>query len=113
MPLIGAMAAAQSPHRPLTVWRRPMAMEPITLFARRADPAGVARRLRELARGVQIDGPDDRWSKAVVTFAEGKKQRTLTFTHDPAYYAEPNSSTQMDGMRGYFSNFPETERKDR
>jgi Domain of unknown function (DUF4272) len=90
-----------------------MAMEPITLFARIADPAGVARRLRELAPAVTIDGPDDNWRNAVVTFGKGKKKRTLTFTHDPAYYSEPDWSTQMSGMRGYFSRFPDTDRKPR
>jgi len=90
-----------------------MAMEPITLFARIADPAGVARRLRELAPAVEIDGPDDNWRNAVVTFGKGKKKRTLTFTHDPAYYSEPNWSAQMSGMRGYFSRFPDTARKER
>ncbi|MCI0463491.1 MAG: DUF4272 domain-containing protein [Gemmataceae bacterium] len=90
-----------------------MAMEPITLFARIADPAGVARRLRELAPTVQIDGPDDSWQNAVVTFGKGKKKRTLTFTHDPEYYSEPNWSAQMSGMRGYFSRFPDTGRKAR
>jgi hypothetical protein len=90
-----------------------MAMEPITLFARIADPARVARRLRELAPAVEIDGPDDAWRNAVVAFGKGKKKRTLTFTHDPAYYSEPNWSTQMSGMRGYFSRFPDTDRKPR
>src|SRR5215510_4743513 len=90
-----------------------MAMEPITIFARLADPAGVARRLRELAPSVEIDGPDDGWANAVVSFGKGKQKRTITFTHDPAYYAEPNWSTQMNGMRGYFSRFPETDRKER
>src|SRR4051794_2243779 len=88
-----------------------MAMEPITLFARIADPAGVARRLRELAPTVDIDGPEDDWRRAVVTFDEGGDERTITFTHDPDYYAEPNWSAQMSGMRGYFQRFPDTERK--
>jgi hypothetical protein len=90
-----------------------MAIEPITLFARIADPAGVARRLRELGSAVEIDGPDDDWRHAVVTVEDGKEKRTLTFTHDPAYYSEPNWSTQMRGMRGYFSRFPDTDRKPR
>jgi hypothetical protein len=90
-----------------------MAMEPITLFARIADPAKVAQRLRELVPAVAIDGPDDAWSKAVVTFMRGKEKRSLTFSHDPNYYAEPNWSKQMNGMRGYFSRFPDTDRKER
>jgi hypothetical protein len=88
-----------------------MAIEPITLFSRIADLAGVARRLRELAPAVQIDGPDDNWRKAVVTFGKRMKKRTLTLIHDPAYYSEPNWSGQMSGMRGYFGRFPDTARK--
>jgi hypothetical protein len=81
-------------------------MEPITLFARIADPAAVARRLRELAPAVEIDGPDDDWRNAIVTFGVGNQARSLTFTHDPNYYSEPNWSNQMTGMRGFFSRFP-------
>jgi len=88
-------------------------MEPITLFARIADPAKVANRLRKLAPAVQIDGPDDSWSQAVVTFGKMWKKKRLTITHDPDYYSEPNWSKQMQGMHGYFSRFPETERKER
>src|SRR3954447_17222537 len=90
-----------------------MAMEPITLFSRLADLAGVVRLLRGLRADVRVDGPDDAWQKAVVTFGKGKKKRKLTFTHDPAYHAEPNWSAQMSGMRGYFSRFPDTDRKQR
>jgi hypothetical protein len=49
----------------------------------------------------------------VVTFEKAGEKRTLTFKHDPAYYAEPNWSTQMSGMRGYFSGFLKTKRKPR
>src|SRR5262245_60886963 len=84
-----------------------MPAEPMTLFSRIADPAGVARLLRKRVPGVAIDGPDDAWRNAVVKHSTG----TLTFTHDPSYYAEPNWSVQMNGMAGYFSRFPETERK--
>jgi hypothetical protein len=90
-----------------------MAMEPITLFSRIADPTAVARRLRELAPQVQIDGPDASWSNAVVTFGSDRSKRTLTFTHDPEYYAEPGWSEQMSGMRGYFAQLPNTDRKPR
>jgi hypothetical protein len=90
-----------------------MAVEPITLFARIADPAGVARCLRERAPSVEIEGPDDAWRKAVATFTTLMKKRTLTLTHDPAYYSEPNWSRQMNGMRGYFERFPGTANKPR
>jgi hypothetical protein len=90
-----------------------MAPEPMTLFARIADPAGVARRLREVTPKVHIDGPDDSWSKAVVTVGSLWNKRTLTLTHDPSYYSQPNWSKQMNGMHNYFSGFPQTDRKER
>lgn len=90
-----------------------MAMEPITIFARIADPAGVARRLRELAPKVKLDGPDDDWRTAVVTVGRWRGKRAVTFNHDPAYYAGPGWDGQMTGMRGYFARFPETARKAR
>jgi hypothetical protein len=86
-------------------------MEPITLFSRNADPAGVARTLRELAPSVQIDGPDANWRTAVVSIGAGEDKRTLIFTHDPAYYSEPQWSTQMNGMSGFFTRFPDSARK--
>lgn len=90
-----------------------MPPEPITIFARIADPRGVARLLRERAPGVVFDGPDDRWGKAVFTVGKWWARRTLTITHDPAYYSEPNWSVQMNGMRGYFARFPESDRRHR
>jgi hypothetical protein len=83
-------------------------MEPMTLFSRIADPAKVARFLREQVPTVEIDGPDHDWRNAVVSFGN----RKLAFTHDPSYYAEPNWSVQMNGMQGYFSRFPVSERRE-
>jgi hypothetical protein len=88
-------------------------MEPITLFARIADPVAVVRRLRELAPTVEIDDRDHDWRTAIVTFGKGPRSQSLTFTHDPSYYAEPNWSSQMEGMRGFFSRFPDSGRKSR
>jgi hypothetical protein len=88
-----------------------MAAEPVTLFARIADPAGVARGLRELVPDVRIDGPDDNWRRAVVTYRGWLKKSTLTINHNPDYYSEPNWSQQMAGMRGFFSRFPDSEAK--
>src|ERR1700733_14866794 len=53
-----------------------IAMEPMTLFARIADPAGVARQLRQLVPTVRIDGADDDWRTAVVTVGRWWKKRT-------------------------------------
>jgi hypothetical protein len=88
-----------------------MTNEPINVFAREADPAGVARRLRELDPSVKLDGPDDDWRTATVTFGRLWMKRRLTFIYDPAYHAEPSWSQQMNGMRGYFQRFPESPRK--
>jgi hypothetical protein len=86
-----------------------MGNQPITLFTRIADPAGVARLLRERVPSVEVDGPDDDWRKSVVVFGE----RRLTLSHDPQYYAEPNWSVQMNGMREYLSRFPDSDAKQR
>jgi hypothetical protein len=80
---------------------------PMTIFARIVDVAGVARLLREKEPSVVIDGPDENWQKATVSLGNAK----LTFTHDPHYYAEPKWSTQLDGMRGYYARFPDSEGK--
>jgi len=88
-----------------------VAQEPITIFARIVDPAGVARLLRKQAATTKLDGPDESWANAVVTFDEGASKRTLTFTHDPEYYGGPGWSQQLAGMRGYFSHFPDSARK--
>lgn len=88
-----------------------MTNEPVSIFARIVDPAGVARRLREVAPSVEIDGPDGAWNNAVVRVKKWWKTRSITFTHNPEYYSEPNWSKQMDGMSGYFSRFPDTEQK--
>ncbi|HEX2081082.1 MAG TPA: DUF4272 domain-containing protein [Longimicrobium sp.] len=88
-----------------------MAAEPIMLLARTADHPAVARRLRELVPGVRIDGADADWRQAVATFGRWWKKRTITFNYDPDYHAEPNWSTQMNGLRGYLDRFPHTERK--
>jgi hypothetical protein len=70
------------------------------LFARTADLAGVARRLRELAPGVRIDGTDADWRQAAVTLGGWVNKRTLIINHDPDYHAEPNWPVQMNGMHG-------------
>ncbi|MBY0458304.1 MAG: hypothetical protein K2V38_13265, partial [Gemmataceae bacterium] len=90
-----------------------MAQEPINIFSRLADPAGVVRLLRERAPKAAVDGPDDDWREATATFGKGKKKTTLTFRNDPEYYSEPGWSQQMAGMRGYFSRFPDSPRKER
>jgi hypothetical protein len=86
-------------------------MEPITLFARIADPAGIAKRLGELVPDLEIDGPDDLWTEAIVRFSAKPEPLTITISHNPDYYSEPGWSQQMAGMRGYFEGFPDSDRK--
>jgi Domain of unknown function (DUF4272) len=88
-----------------------MPADVINVFSRTHDPAGVAGLLRRLHPSVAIEGPDHDWRKATLTFGRLWMKRRLTFTYDPEYHAEPNWSTQMDGMRGYFQRFPESLRK--
>lgn len=88
-------------------------MEPITIFSRKADPALVARQLRELHPSVELDGPEGRWRRAVFHFGEGLARKTLTLTHDPASYTEPELSRGRTGMAVYFNGFPHTARKQR
>jgi hypothetical protein len=88
-----------------------MATESMTMFARTVDPTGVARTLRELVPAATITGPDDAWHKATVSFRNWWTKSTLTLTHDRAYYEEPKWFAQMDGMRGFLSRCPDTDRK--
>jgi hypothetical protein len=90
-----------------------MATEPITIFSRSPDPEGVAGLLRSLNAKVQIEGPDENWSKATITTGSLWRKRQLIFTHDTAYYSQPNWSVQLNGMCGYFSRFPEGQCRER
>jgi hypothetical protein len=86
-------------------------MEPITIFTRFADLAKFTGKLRELVSTVQLDGPEDAWQNAVVTFRKWWRKKTLTFMYSSEYCAEPNWSNQMAGMRGYFSRLPDSDNK--
>lgn len=73
-------------------------MEPMTIFGRIVDVAGVARLLRQSHPGAILDGPDDNWRSATVSFGS----RKLTFSHNPEYYAEPNWS-RVHSQKGVVS----------
>lgn len=88
-------------------------MEPITIFSRMAAPDKVVKRLRELYPDVEVEGPDDNWTRAVIDVLIDGKVSTLTFSHNAEYYSEPNWSSQMEGMRGYFARFPATENRNK
>ncbi len=90
-----------------------MAMEPITIYARRIDPRGVAELLRTLDPTVEIVGPDDAWESATLTVHQPGEAADLQllFHHDPDYYDGADWARQMLGMRGYFERFPDNPRK--
>ena len=91
-----------------------MAAEPINIFSRKVDPAGVLAVLRKLDPGVRADGEGDAWRNATVTVRRGVLRKTLTlrFGNDPGYYAGDDWLRQMSGMMGYFSRFPAGDRAD-
>ena len=79
-----------------------MSTEPVTIFARIHDIAGVARCLRARDPHVSLDGPDDDWRNATVTIGAS----TLRFTHDPARYEPAKWALQMRGLQGYLGRLP-------
>jgi hypothetical protein len=89
-------------------------MEPINVFGRELDRAAVARRMREMTPKMELDAPrDDGWRELKATFGPLWSRKRLTIRYDPDHCSEPNWSRQLEGMRGYFSRFPETPRKER
>jgi hypothetical protein len=90
-----------------------MSAEPINLFSRTIDPAGVLAFLRSLAPGLKVVGPDDNWERIEIVTGKGllRKGRMLALLHDAKYYGGPDWPRQQLGMQGYFSRFPESPRK--
>ncbi|MFM8271572.1 MAG: DUF4272 domain-containing protein [Gemmata sp.] len=90
-----------------------MPREAINVFSRHTDLAGIVKLLRARAPEVSVDGPDDDWRRAVVTYGRVQSARTLVFLYRPDYCSEPYWSQQMDGMRAYLALFPEGPNKGR
>jgi hypothetical protein len=90
-----------------------MAAEPITVFSRRVDPEGLYRYLDRLGLDLEIEGTLTAWTALRIRGVGEQGPCLLTLTHDPAYYAEPNWSRQMQGMAEYFARFPESPNKER
>lgn len=84
-----------------------MATEPVTLFAEAKNPALVIAVLRKMNAVYTIVGTDDAWSEIVVTTGAAPQKKQLRLSHDPAYYSGEGWQRQMNGMRDYFSRFPE------
>lgn len=85
-----------------------MASEPINLFSRRIDPAGVLELLRKIDPKLQCDGAGSDWTEATIRIARGllKKPLKLTIRHHADYYDGEGWPSQRAGMQGYFSRFP-------
>lgn len=84
-----------------------MATEPVTLFAQACNSGLVIDVLQKMNAKFKVVGTVDAWSEIVVTTGGWLKQKTLRITHDPDYYSGERWTVQMNGMRGYFSHFPE------
>ncbi|HET6324455.1 MAG TPA: DUF4272 domain-containing protein [Planctomycetaceae bacterium] len=88
-----------------------MAFEPINIFSRRIDPRGVVEVLHRSGFEVKVEGPEDDWTRIIVTLKKGtlfSKPRVMTFGHDSNYYDGDGWQRQVMGMQGYFSRFPDT-----
>jgi hypothetical protein len=90
-----------------------MPAEPINIFSHRIDVRGVIAVLRKLADKLTVEGPEDDWKQLVVLGPKKllRKPARLVISHDSAYYDGPNWLTQVRGMQGYFSGFPDVPRK--
>jgi hypothetical protein len=84
-----------------------MAVEPIVIYSRKVDPAGVLALIRARHPGLALAGPPDDWRQITITRERPlRKPMTLTSAHDPEYYDGPDFADQMRGRQGYFSRFP-------
>jgi Domain of unknown function (DUF4272) len=90
-----------------------MAAEPITIYSFKIDPHGVLTVLRTLEPSLQVIGPEDNWERIIITGPRTVlgKSSSLIITHDEPFYDAPGWSRHLLGMQGYFSRFPETNRK--
>ena len=89
-----------------------MSLEPINLFSHRIDPRGVLGVLREFGE-VRVEGPEDDWETAELTLKKKwlRGAQVLQLGHDAEYYDGEGWPRQVMGMRGYFSQFPDSPRK--
>jgi hypothetical protein len=83
-----------------------MAREPITIYSARVDPDGVRRAILDDYPDAEVVGRGAKWSRITVKCGEGRKARSVTFRHDPDYYAGPDWGQQVSGMQRYFVRFP-------
>lgn len=84
-----------------------MASEPVTLFAQTRNPGLVIEVLHKMNVKFKVVGTADAWSEIAVTTGGWLKKKILRITHDPDYYTGQRWQAQMNGMRGYFSRFPD------
>jgi hypothetical protein len=90
-----------------------MANEPLNIFSARADPQGVLDRLLARFPDAEVETEADTWRKITIRLDEEEEAKSLTFLHDPDYYAGPGWARQKAGMQGYFDRFPAGDRKPR
>ena len=78
---------------------------PYTVFSHRSDPEGALQLLKEA--GFEVEGTPEKW-EASRTFGEGSTPTatSLVVTYDREWLSPPNWPEQLNGMKGYFSQFP-------
>ena len=89
-----------------------MPMEPITVYSRYIEPIAVLQRLLEFDPHAEVDGSQGVWRRATLKFMHHGAPAKLMFIHDPADYAEPDWSMQMENLQQFFARFPSSPRKD-
>src|SRR5688572_1201152 len=89
-----------------------MAAEPITIFTHRDDIAPAVTAVRSIVSDAVVESSDDGWRSIRVESRRGILRRAsfLQISQDPEYDAEPNWSKQMQGMTGYLSRWPRSEK---
>ena len=92
-----------------------MAVEPVTIFSHKRDPAAVVAVVRELAPAAQIvadGGGDATWTQIVVPGKRGLIRRgtPLVMLNDPDYYSGAEWEAQLRGFTMYLLRWPAHER---
>ncbi len=92
-----------------------MPTEPLVIYSWKPDPLGAINLLRTIAPILTITpptGPDENWSRAKVTLASGylRQKKSISFSHDPAYYTRPDWPDHLRGMQLFYTQFPHTPR---
>lgn len=90
-----------------------MAGEPFNVFSHRIDPRGVIAAVRSMADEVHVEGPEDDWTKIIVSGPKRllRKRAQLVVSHDSRFYNCDDWHKYILGMSNYVAGFPDAPRK--